>query len=96
MLIKYGFGCSECLCVQDEGWTGIDCPNCMEGACLQLWAGENDSPLLGLATTKEMLEEIEVRMRAGGSMVQIDFADRIKTMYHRLSEPTLNYRTVDH
>ncbi len=50
-------------------------------------------PMLGLATTRDMLKELRVRGEIGGSRpleVQVGFLLRV------LDEETLNYRTVDH
>jgi hypothetical protein len=63
-------------------------------------AASGTLPLLGLATTRELLEEIKVRMEMERYVTYGDphagrVVNQITTFQSTLKEETLNYRTVD-
>jgi hypothetical protein len=63
---------------------------------------KTDEPLLGLATTAELLRELEVRFDMEATYTQGPYVsdarlarNRIRTTIASLPSPLLNYRTVD-
>lgn len=57
---------------------------------------KTDEPLLGLATTRQLLEELEVRMRVTQNSIKGDDLGRLcAEALENLDHHILDYRTVD-
>jgi len=54
-----------------------------------------DCPLLGLATSEELIRELIVRFKINGDPGDVDRALMLAEMVGQMSAPSREYRTVD-